>query len=64
LIGFLLVLTGVVLPFLMVLHVLPSTFLLNFLAYGAAVSGLMIGLIGGAAMADVGRSHKSKNRYD
>jgi len=31
---------------LMVLQVLPSTFLLNFFSYGASVSGLFMGIIG------------------
>ena len=48
LIGFILVLLGAVLPFLMVLKVLPSTFALNFLAYGASVAGLFLGIIGAA----------------
>jgi hypothetical protein len=47
-IGFALVLLGVVLPFLMVLKVLPSTFTLNFLAYAASVAGLFLGIIGAA----------------
>ena len=45
-IGFLLSLTGVMLPFLMVLRVLPSTFFLNFFAYGASILGLFLGIIG------------------
>ena len=43
--GFFLVVAGFVLPFLMVLQVIPSTFLLNFLAYGASFSGLLLGII-------------------
>jgi hypothetical protein len=46
LIGFVLMLAGVVFPLLMVLQVLPSTFLLNFFSYGASVSGLFMGIIG------------------
>ena len=46
LIGFLLSLTGVVLPFLIVVHVLPSTFFLNFFSYGASILGLFLGIIG------------------
>ncbi len=45
-IGLLLMVTGVVLPFLMVMHILESTFFLNFFSYGASVSGLFIGIIG------------------
>lgn len=46
LIGFLLVLLGAVLPFLIVMQVIESTFFLNFLAYGASMVGLVLGLIG------------------
>ncbi len=46
--GFFLVVAGVVLPFLMVLQVIQSTFLLNFLAYGASFTGLLLGIIGSA----------------
>lgn len=45
-IGFLLVLTGAVLPFLIVIRVLPSTFFLNFFAFGASVIGLFLGVLG------------------
>lgn len=47
-IGFVLVLLGFVLPFLMVLRVLESSIFLNFLSYGASVGGLFLGLIGAA----------------
>jgi hypothetical protein len=48
LIGLGLVILGVVLPFLMVLHVIESTFFLNFFSYGASLVGLFLGLIGSA----------------
>ena len=48
LIGFVLVLFGFVAPFLMVMRVVPSSFILNFLSYGASVVGLFLGLIGAA----------------
>lgn len=48
LIGFVLVLFGFVAPFLMVMKVVPSSFILNFLSYGASVVGLFLGLIGAA----------------
>lgn len=47
-IGFVLVLAGAVLPFLMVIHVLASTFFLNFLAFGAQVVGSFMGIVGAA----------------
>jgi hypothetical protein len=45
-IGFLLVLIGAVVPFLMVMHILPSTFFLNFLAFTASLVGLILGFVG------------------
>ena len=44
--GVLLMLLGIVLPFLMVIRVLESTFFLNFLSWGASVTGLAFGTIG------------------
>jgi hypothetical protein len=41
-----LLLMGVVLPLLMVMRFLESTFFLNFFAYGASLSGFFLGLIG------------------
>ena len=46
LIGFVLSLMGVGLPLLMVIHIVPSTFFLNFLSFTASVSGLIAGIIG------------------
>lgn len=47
-IGFVLVLTGAVLPWLMVMQVIPSTFFLNFFSFGCTVAGLMLGIVGAA----------------
>lgn len=44
--GVILMLLGIVLPFLMVIHVLESTFFLNFFSWGASVAGLSFGTIG------------------
>lgn len=46
LIGFVLLLLGAGLPFLMLLNYIPSTFFLNFFAYGASTVGLILGFIG------------------
>jgi hypothetical protein len=43
--GFLLLL-GVILPFLMVTQVIPSTLPLNFLAHTISVLGMILGLFG------------------
>jgi hypothetical protein len=48
LIGFALVVLGVVLPLLMVMHVIESTFFLNYFSYGASLVGLFLGVIGSA----------------
>ena len=37
---------GCVIPFLILIRVIESTFFLNFLAYGVSVSGLFLGVIG------------------
>jgi hypothetical protein len=58
-VGFILVVIGAVLPFLIVLRVLPSTFLLNILAYAASTIGIFLGVIGVAMY--VGESRR-KNR--
>ena len=47
-IGFVLVLLGVILPFLMVLRTIQPSFLLGFLSFAASVVGLVLGLIGAA----------------
>jgi hypothetical protein len=46
LIGFALLLLGVLLPLLMVIRLIESTFSLNFLAYISSLSGLIIGFSG------------------
>ncbi len=47
-IGAFLVIFGVVVPFLMVLRLIETTFWLSFLAYAASVAGLLFGVIGAA----------------
>lgn len=44
--GMLLMLLGIILPFLMVIKVLESTFFLNFFSWGASVAGLAFSTIG------------------
>ena len=45
-VGGILLVVGVVVPFLMVIRVLSSTFVLNFLSFGISVTGLVLGLLG------------------
>ena len=47
-IGFFLVLFGAVMPWFLVLGFVKSTFIVNFLTYGASVTGLFLGLMGAA----------------
>jgi hypothetical protein len=56
--GFLLVVMGFLIPFLMVLGYLKSTFLLGFVGYGASMGGLVTGIVGAAMYA------RSKGRED
>jgi positive regulator of sigma E activity len=59
LIGFVLVMLGAILPFLMVMRILKSTFFLNFFSYGASVAGLFLGIIGCAYLV---RYYRRKNK--
>jgi hypothetical protein len=54
-IGFVLVLIGFLLPALMTLRVIESTFFLNFFSYAASISGLMLGIIGAAIYTRINR---------
>ena len=44
--GLFLMILGIVIPFLIVIRVLESTFFLNFFSWGASVAGLFMGIIG------------------
>jgi len=46
LVGFVLVLLGAIVPFLMVMGILRSSFFLNFFSYISSVLGLFLGIIG------------------
>ncbi|MGB4595525.1 MAG: hypothetical protein WBI14_06430 [Anaerolineaceae bacterium] len=45
-IGVVLLLAGVVLPLLMVAQIIPSTYFLNFFAYGCSLVGMIMGFFG------------------
>jgi len=47
-IGFVLVMLGWIFPFLMVTHVISSTFFLNFFSYAISLIGLILGISGSA----------------
>jgi len=44
--GLVLLLIGWIIPLLIVMRVIPSTFFLNFVAWGASISGFFLGFIG------------------
>jgi hypothetical protein len=44
--GLILLLTGWIIPLLIIMRVIPSTFFLNFISWGASVSGLFLSFIG------------------
>ena len=46
--GLILLFFGWIIPLLIIMRVIPSTFLLNFLSWGMSVAGLFLGFIGGA----------------
>jgi hypothetical protein len=56
LLGFVLCVIGVAVPFLTVLGMIPSNFVLLFLSYAASVGGLFLGIIGAASYIRGGRS--------
>ena len=60
--AFFLLLAGAVLPFLMMIGVLESTFFLNFFSYTASAAGLFIGILGIAMY--VGKTKKQDSMHD
>lgn len=59
LIGFVMVMLGAILPGLMVMRILESTFFLNFFSYAMSVAGLFMGIIG---CANFVRYHRKRNK--
>ena len=55
-----LLLFGCIMPFLMALRVVESTFFLNFLSFGASVLGLFLGLAGIAGARTVQKSKSNR----
>lgn len=49
--GLFLMILGIVLPFMMVIHVIESTFFINFFSWASSVVGLALGMIGATFMA-------------
>ena len=65
-IAFFMLFAGAVLPFLMIIGVLESTFLLNFTAYIVSVGGLFLGIIGIAMYVGEARNEDDwhENKWD
>jgi len=63
-VGMILVVIGAVLPFLIVLHILPSTFFLNFVAYGASTVGIFLGILGVATHVGEARRKRKDDWHD
>lgn len=57
--GFLLVLAGAVLPFLMVIGLLPGSLWLSFVSYISSITGLFLGILSAAAIVEVRRRRDS-----
>jgi hypothetical protein len=63
LVGFILVLLGFLLPLLMVLDILESTFLLNFFAFGSGVAGFLLGVVGMAYYVRLNRQNPQADEW-
>ena len=57
-IGFVLVVAAAVLSWLIFLHILPSTYLLDFFTFGMSVLGLFLGLVGAALYVRLNKKKK------
>lgn len=60
-IGVLFIIIGTIVPFLMMLEHIPSTFFLNFLSFTLQIIGLIMGLMG---VAVIGVSRYRRNRFE
>jgi hypothetical protein len=60
--GLILVVLGAVLPFLMVLGVLPSTLFLSFASYISSVTGLFLGILSAAAIYSTKRRKEDQDQ--
>jgi membrane associated rhomboid family serine protease len=60
-VGVALMVLGILLPLLMILHILESTLLMNFIAYLASFGGLLIGLLG---VVDYARTQRKRENED
>lgn len=63
-IGLLLEIFGVVVPYLMVMRILEPTFLLSFCSYAAQFTGLLFGIIGIATYTKERRGRSRHSDHD
>ncbi len=63
-IGFVLVLIGAALPFVIVIQLVESTFFLNFLAFAASIVGIFLGVIGTAMHVGNSRNSRENDWYE
>lgn len=61
-IGVILLLAGVVLPLLMVVKIITSTYFLNFLAFGCSLVGMVLGFLGLFSMVKTRRDRIKRER--
>lgn len=59
-----LLISGFVVPFLMVIKMVESTFFLNFVSFGAQVIGLFLGIIGVTMYRVKSKKKKEENSYE
>ena len=62
-IGFFLVLLGAVLPFLIVMGLVESTMILNFIAFASSVVGVFLGVIGTATYVGERRREQRQDEW-
>lgn len=64
LVGFVMVLVGFLVPFLMVIKMMEASYFWGFLSYALSVAGLFLGVIGGSLYVRVKRSSEDEqNEY-
>ncbi len=62
-VGFLLVLAGAVLPFLMIMGIVPASLWLSFVTYISSVTGLFLGILGAATFLAGNRKHEEGDGF-
>ena len=63
-VGFVLLLAGAVLPLLMVVKIIPSTYFLNFLAFACSLAGMVLGFLGLFSAVKIRRDRIKREKGD